>query len=104
MELSATANLIVENPYAWRERTELMRGIHAVPVHPYTIFYRIADHSPEIVRVLHERRDTSSFCRQKVASNSLPFSIQPSDFERPPSAPGSRERRRVASPPSGFDP
>jgi plasmid stabilization system protein ParE len=60
MELNATANLIVENPHAWRERTELMRGIHAVPVHPYTIFYRIADHSPEIVPVLHERRDTAS--------------------------------------------
>jgi plasmid stabilization system protein ParE len=48
------------NSHAWRERTELMRGIHGVPVHPYTIFYRIADHSPEIVRVLHERRDTAS--------------------------------------------
>jgi len=59
MELNAAVNLIVENPQAWRERTELMRGIHGVPVHPYTIFYRIADRSHEIVRVLHERRDTA---------------------------------------------
>lgn len=59
VDINAAVHLIVENPHAWRERTELMRGIHGVPVHPYTIFYRIADHSPEIVRVLHERRDTA---------------------------------------------
>lgn len=56
-ELETTATLIAENPDAWRERNDLMRGIHAVPVHPYTIFYRIIDREPEIVRVLHERRD-----------------------------------------------
>ncbi|MFZ3224218.1 MAG: type II toxin-antitoxin system RelE/ParE family toxin [Xanthobacteraceae bacterium] len=45
------------NPLGWRERTELLPGIHSFPVHPYTVFYRIADNVPEIVRVLHERRD-----------------------------------------------
>jgi toxin ParE1/3/4 len=56
-ELRDAEHLIVENPLAWRERTDLLPGIHGFPVHPYTVFYRIADNLPEIVRVLHERRD-----------------------------------------------
>jgi toxin ParE1/3/4 len=58
-EITVATTLIVENPHGWCERTELMRGIHGVPVHPYMIFYRISDHMPEIVRVLHERRDSA---------------------------------------------
>jgi toxin ParE1/3/4 len=58
-ELNSAVALIAENPHAWRERSELIQGIHGVPVRPYTIFYRIADRTPEIVRVLHERRDAA---------------------------------------------
>jgi plasmid stabilization system protein ParE len=56
-ELRDAEHQIVANPYGWRERTELMPGIHGFLVRPYTVFYRIADNIPEIVRVLHERRD-----------------------------------------------
>lgn len=58
-EITLATALIAENPHGWRERPELMRGIHGVPVHPYMIFYRVVDNLPEIVRVLHERRDSS---------------------------------------------
>ena len=58
-EIELATTLIAENPLGWRERPELMRGIHGVPVHPYMIFYRVVDNLPEIVRVLHERRDSS---------------------------------------------
>jgi len=56
-EIRDSEHLIAANPLAWRERTDLLLGIHSFPVHPYTVFYRIADNIPEIVRVLHERRD-----------------------------------------------
>lgn len=59
-EISGAAELIAENPQAWRERPDLLPGIRGLPVHPYTIFYRIADGKPEIVRVLHERRDIAA--------------------------------------------
>lgn len=58
-EIVLATTLIAENPLGWRERAELMRGIHGVPVHPYMIFYRVVDNLPEIVRVLHERRDSA---------------------------------------------
>jgi toxin ParE1/3/4 len=59
VELNDAAATIAENSHGWRERPDLLRGIHAFPVHPYTIFYRVNDNIPEIVRILHERRDTS---------------------------------------------
>jgi toxin ParE1/3/4 len=58
-EINSAVGLIAENPHAWRERSELILGIHGLPVRPYTIFYRIAYRTPEIVRVLHERRDAA---------------------------------------------
>jgi toxin ParE1/3/4 len=63
-DITMATSLIAENPQGWRERTELMRGIRAVPIHPYLIFYRIADQMPEIVRVLHQRRDSASILAQ----------------------------------------
>ena len=57
-EIHVAAERIAENPLAWRERTELKRGVHGLPLHPYTIFYRINKDAPEVVRVLHERRNT----------------------------------------------
>jgi len=48
---------IAEHPLAWQERAELGTNMRACPVHPYAIFYRIQAGNPEIVRILHERRD-----------------------------------------------
>jgi toxin ParE1/3/4 len=56
-EIIGATELIAKNPFTWRERSELLRGIHGLPVHPYTVFYRVVDGVPEIVRALHERRD-----------------------------------------------
>jgi toxin ParE1/3/4 len=59
-EIRDAEHLIADNPFGWRERPDLLPGIHGFPVRPYTVFYRVADNTPEIVRVLHERRDTIS--------------------------------------------
>lgn len=48
---------IAEHPLAWQERSELGGNMRACPVHPYAIFYRIRIGIPEVVRILHERRD-----------------------------------------------
>jgi toxin ParE1/3/4 len=48
-EIHVAADRIAENPLGSRERTELKRGIHGLPVHPYTIFYRIKNDTPEVV-------------------------------------------------------
>jgi toxin ParE1/3/4 len=56
-DIDAAASLIIENPTGWRERPELIRGIRALPVTPYILFYRIAHKRPEIVRILHGRRN-----------------------------------------------
>lgn len=55
-EINAFAVLIAKTPLAWRARDEIMPGIRPVPVHPYTIFFRVMNNTPEIVRVIHERR------------------------------------------------
>jgi len=59
-EINAVAVLIARNPMAWRARDEIMPGIRPVPVHPYTIFFRVVDNTPEIMRVLHERRHVTA--------------------------------------------
>jgi toxin ParE1/3/4 len=56
-DISNTARLIEDHPYAGRTRDELRPGIRSVPARPYVVFYRIRDDVPEIVRVLHGRRD-----------------------------------------------
>src|SRR5689334_241491 len=57
-DIAAAVDRIAESPLAWQERSDLVRGVRGAPVHPYIIFYRIADGTPEIVRVLHERRNS----------------------------------------------
>jgi toxin ParE1/3/4 len=43
-------------PLSGRARDELISGLRSVLVHPYVVFYRTAELSVEIVRVLHQRR------------------------------------------------
>lgn len=54
---------LAERPFLWRPRDDVMPGLRAVLVHPYTIFYRVTDLTVEIVRVLHERRDFTAVFR-----------------------------------------
>jgi toxin ParE1/3/4 len=56
-EIRDAAQRLGERPLLWRARDDVMPGLRAVLVHPYTVFYRVTDISVEVVRVLHERRD-----------------------------------------------
>jgi plasmid stabilization system protein ParE len=69
-EIEAAANRLVIDPRMHRVRRDLISDLpgelRSVPVHPYTLFYRMNPQSAhgheaiEILRVLHERRDFSS--------------------------------------------
>jgi plasmid stabilization system protein ParE len=69
-EIEAAANRLVIDPRMHRVRRDLIPDLpgelSSVPVHPYTLFYRMNPQSAhgyeaiEILRVLHERRDFSS--------------------------------------------
>jgi len=44
-------------PNLGRDRSELREGVRSISVPPYLVFYRVLDHSIELVRVIHGRRD-----------------------------------------------
>jgi plasmid stabilization system protein ParE len=58
-ELERAARLIVIHPFAWRERPDLAAGVRVLRVQPFLLFYRYDGDAPEIIRVLHERRDVT---------------------------------------------
>ena len=64
-EIRDATEKLAERPFLWRPRDDVMPGLRAVLVHPYTVFYRVTDSTVEIVRVLHERRDFSAAFRDK---------------------------------------
>jgi len=41
-------------------RNELVSGLHAIFVHPYSIFYRVENDEVEISRIIHEERKPPS--------------------------------------------
>jgi toxin ParE1/3/4 len=53
-------------PLSGRARDELISGLRSVLVHPYVVFYRTAEFSVEIVRVLHQRRDLDAIFAEDV--------------------------------------
>jgi len=60
-EIDRAADRLIDHPRQWRLRMDIMPGLkgglRSVLVHPYTIFYQMAEDDIRIVRVLHERRD-----------------------------------------------
>ncbi len=48
---------IEDHPLAGRSRNELRAGLRSLAATPFVVFYRVANESPEIVRVLDSRRD-----------------------------------------------
>jgi toxin ParE1/3/4 len=56
-EIDGACQRIRIRPLSGRARSELMSGLRSVLVHPYIVFYRVAEPAIEIVRVLHQRRD-----------------------------------------------
>lgn len=51
---------LLDNPQLGRSRDELINGLRSIPVDPHTVFYRIARHAIEIIRVIHQREDIDS--------------------------------------------
>ena len=49
--------MIAEYPQIGRERPEVRLGLRSFAVTPWVIFYRTAEHSVDIVRVVHGARD-----------------------------------------------
>jgi plasmid stabilization system protein ParE len=64
-EIRDATQRLAERPLLWRPRDDVMPGLRAVLVHPYTVFYRVTDSTVEIVRVLHERRDFTAVFSDK---------------------------------------
>lgn len=64
-EIRDATERAAERPFLRRTRDDVMPGLRAVLVHPYTVFYLVTDSTIEVVRVLHERRDFSAAFRDK---------------------------------------
>jgi toxin ParE1/3/4 len=64
-EIRDATERVAERPFLRRARDDVMPGLRAVLVHPYTVFYRVTDSTIEIVRVLHEHRDFTAVFRDK---------------------------------------
>ena len=52
--------MLVQNPLAGRERSELTKGLRSFAVANHVIFYFARPNGVEIVRVMSGRRDTTS--------------------------------------------
>ena len=52
--------MLVQNPYAGRERPELAEGLRSFAVANHVIFYFAQPDGVEIVRVMHGRQDITS--------------------------------------------
>jgi len=56
-EIERASRLIEDHPFGGRPRDEVRPGLRSISVAPYVIFYRVRNDVPEIVRILHGRRD-----------------------------------------------
>lgn len=66
LSIHETGDSIARNPYLWRARDEILENIRFVPLAPYYICYRIIDHTVEILRVVHQRRDVAALFAETV--------------------------------------
>ncbi len=65
LEIFRVADLLRERPNLGRPRHDVKEGYRSIRSKPYVIYYRTADASVEILRVLHERRDIRKALREK---------------------------------------
>ena len=56
-EVAKAVSVIGDFPLAGRARDEIRAGLRSLAVAPQTVFYRLKDDRPEIVRVLDGRQD-----------------------------------------------
>lgn len=57
-EIGKIYGLLSAWPMLGRKRDTLSPSVRSLPVNPYVIFYRVKDDVVQIVRVLHQSRDT----------------------------------------------
>lgn len=56
-EIAALVQSIEEHPMIGRARDEVRDGLRSLAASPHVVFYRVANDTPEIVRVLDVRQD-----------------------------------------------
>lgn len=56
-EIAEVIALIEDHPFSGRSRNEVRPGLRSFAATPHVVFYRVANHTPEIVRVLDGRQD-----------------------------------------------
>lgn len=56
-EVAKAVSVINDFPLAGRARDEIRAGLRSLAASPQTVFYRLRDDRPEIVRVLDGRQD-----------------------------------------------
>lgn len=56
-EIAAVITLLEDHPLAGRSRNEVRLGLRSFVVTPHVVFYRVANDTAEIVRVLDGRQD-----------------------------------------------
>jgi toxin ParE1/3/4 len=57
LKLADVITLIEDRPFAGRARNEIRSGLRSFAATPHVVFYRVANDTPEIVRVLDGRQD-----------------------------------------------
>lgn len=56
-DIERACRRLQRHPLGGRPRVELRADLRPIVVTPYVVFYRLANEVPEVVRVLHGRRD-----------------------------------------------
>lgn len=62
-QMKESFHLLLEQPMLGHERSELLTAIRSLPVESHTIFYRIANHQINIIRILHCRQDPNRYLK-----------------------------------------
>ena len=64
-DLLERAHFHAQHPLAGRPRDDLVPGLRSFVVRPYVAFYRVAEDTIEVVRVLHGSRDIDSIMKSE---------------------------------------
>jgi toxin ParE1/3/4 len=64
-KIERAADRVAAHPFYGRSRDNFLRGSRSILVHPYVLFYRLAEDGIEVIRVLHQRRDLTTILRDE---------------------------------------
>ncbi|MCI0438505.1 MAG: type II toxin-antitoxin system RelE/ParE family toxin [Chloroflexi bacterium] len=62
--IDRVCDMLSDNPYIGRARSELAPGLRSFPVGSYIVFYRPIEDGVEVVRVVHGSRDIEALFEQ----------------------------------------